>query len=310
MSPAVAVVVVTYFPGHEIDDLLDSLADAVSEPYEVVLADNGSTDGSVERAATRPGVTLLPTGGNLGYGRAANLGVAATTADHVVIANQDLTWGPGSLDTLLAAARRRPDAVSLGPRIQTAAGVVYPSARDLPDLTTGAGHALFGWWWPGNPWTRRYRREREGLHEREAGWLSGSCLLVRRDAFDAVGGFDPRYFMYFEDVDLGERLGHLGVNLYVPDAVVTHVGGTATGRDPRRMARAHHDSAWLYIQQRYPGPWRRPLRALLHAGLYARAVLAVRSRAVAAGARLAGSGSDAPTDPHSPTPQNTPEETP
>ena len=294
MSPAVAVVVVTYFPGEEIDSFLDSLALAVSEPYEVVLADNGSTDGSVERAAERDGVTLLRTGGNLGYGRAANLGVAATSADLVVVANQDLTWGPGSLDVLMAAARRRPDAVAFGPRIETSAGIVYPSARDLPDIVTGGGHAAFGWWWPSNPWTRRYRREREALHERAAGWLSGSCLLIRRGSFDAIDGFDPKYFMYFEDVDLGERLGHLGLNLYVPDAVVTHVGGTATGRDPRRMARAHHDSAWLYIQDRYPGPWRRPLRTVLHGALYLRAVIAVRSRTVAGGARLAGSEAEHP----------------
>ena len=103
--------------------------------------------------------------------------------------------------------------------------------------------------------------------------------------------------MYFEDVDLARLTGR-DVNVYVPDAVVTHVGGTATARDPRRMARAHHDSAWLYIQDRYPGPLRRPLRELLHAGLYLRAVLAARSRTVAGGARLAGSEPDAPDRHH------------
>ena len=85
-----------------------------------------------------------------------------------------------------------------------------PSARALPRLGQGIGHAVLGWWWPGNPWTRSYRAERELVTERPAGWLSGSCLLLRRAAFDEVGGFDPGYFMYFEDLDLGERLGRAG----------------------------------------------------------------------------------------------------
>ena len=290
MTPAASVVVVTYHPGAELAAFLDSLAAGTTAAYEVVVADNGGGTGDeVVAAGRRPEVRVVASGENLGYGRAANAGVAATGADLVVVANQDITWAPGALDTLVDAARRRRDAVAFGPRIQTPAGVVYPSARELPRLRTGAGHALFGWWWPANPWTRRYRRERDALDERGAGWLSGSCLMVRRETFDAVGGFDPRYFMYFEDVDLGERLGRHGVNLYVPDAVVTHVGGTATARDPRRMARAHHDSAWLYLQGAYPGPWRRPLRAVLHLGLYARSVLAERSRSVAAGARLSSS---------------------
>ena len=117
------------------------------------------------------------------------------------------------------------------------------------------------------------------------GWLSGSCLLVRRDAFDEVGGFDPAYFMYFEDVDLGERLGRAGwQNVYVPSAAVVHTGGHATTREPSRMAAEHHRSAWTYLSRRYSG-WRwAPVRWVLRGGLAARAVLARRVRSMAEGA--------------------------
>jgi len=287
VTPAepIAVVTVTYSPGDSLLTFLDSLSTATRAPLDIVLADNGSTDGSVEAAEQRPDVRLVRTGGNLGYGRAANAGVRETTAEFVVVANPDIIWSPGSLDALLAAAHRWPQGASFGPLIRTPRGAVYPSARALPSLGRGIGHALCGWWWPSNPWTASYRAEREAPVERTAGWLSGSCLLMRRDAFDAIGGFDPAYFMYFEDLDLGERFGKAGwQNVYVPAAEVVHEGGHATTRVPSRMAQEHHRSAWRYLSRRYQG-WRwAPVRWVLQAGLWARSLLARRVSRVAAGA--------------------------
>lgn len=282
----VAVVAVTYSPGESLDTFLDSLYTATNRTLEIVLADNGSTDGSVQAAARRPGVRVVETGGNLGYGRAANLGVRATTAQFVVVANPDIEWEPGSLDELVAAAERWSRGAAFGPLIHTPEGVVYPSARALPSLGRGIGHALCGWWWPSNPWTAAYRVEREAVRERTAGWLSGSCMLLRRDAFDAVGGFDPGYFMYFEDLDLGDRFGQAGwQNIYVPSAVVCHTGGHATSRNAARMAAEHHRSAWRYLSRRYSG-WRwLPVRLALRVGLAARSLLARRVPRVAAGAQ-------------------------
>ena len=284
---SVAVVVVTYSPGDSLELFLDSLENASCEPVDVVLADNGSTDGSVKTAAKRSEVHLLATGANLGYGRAANVGVARTSSDFVVIANPDVIWSPGSLDELVAAAERWPRAGSLGPLILTPEGAIYPSARAIPSLGRGIGHALCGWWWPSNPWTAAYRLERGEPQERPVGWLSGSCLLVRRAAFNEIDGFDPSYFMYFEDVDLGERLGRAGwQNVYVPSAAVTHTGGHATSRDASRMVAEHHRGAWTYLSRRYPGPLWAPVRWVLHAGLLARSALARRIPRVAAGAAL------------------------
>ena len=281
----VAVVAVTFSPGDSLTDFLDTLAKATNQHVDVVLADNGSTDGSVQEMAQRAEVRLVETGGNVGYGRAANAGVHETTAEFVVVANPDIEWEPGSLDQLLAAAQRWPKGASFGPLIHTPEGDIYPSARALPSLGRGVGHALFGWWWPSNPWTAAYRVEKEAPVERTAGWLSGSCLLLRRDAFDEVGGFDPGYFMYFEDLDLGDRLGAAGWhNVYVPSAVVCHTGGHATSRDPARMAAEHHRSAWRYLSRRYSG-WRwLPLRIALRVGLGVRSALASRVPRVAAGA--------------------------
>jgi N-acetylglucosaminyl-diphospho-decaprenol L-rhamnosyltransferase len=287
-SAPLRVVAVTYSPGDALDGFLESLGAATTRPVEVVLADNGSTDGSPERAAAKyPHVRLLPTGGNIGYGAAANAGLAGLTDGYALVANPDVRFEPGSVDELLTVAGRWPRAATVGPAIRTPDDQLYPSARDLPQLSTGAGHALLGWAWPSNPWTARYRRERETPRERPAGWLSGSCFLVDVAAFWSVGGFDPGYFMYFEDVDLAERLGRRGwLHVYAPSAVVVHEGGHATQREPHRMQRVHHTSALRYLSGQYPGRRRAPLRAALRAGLGARMLLSYVSSKVAAGARF------------------------
>jgi len=283
---AIAVVAVTYSPGEVLEAFLDSLDRATVSPLDIVLADNGSTDGSVEAATKRPDLRVVSTGGNVGYGRAANIGVRETTAEFVVVANPDVIWEPGSLDQLLAAARRWPKGAAFGPLIRTAQGAIYPSARELPSVVRGIGHALCGWWWPSNPWTAAYRVENQPPVERTAGWLSGSCVLLRRDAFDAVGGFDPGYFMYFEDLDLGGRFIKAGwQNVYVPSAVVAHLGRHATSRNSARMAAEHHRSAWRYLSRRYSGVRWLPVRLVLRAGLAMRSILAKRVERVAEGAQ-------------------------
>ncbi|MGH3635988.1 MAG: glycosyltransferase family 2 protein, partial [Mycobacterium sp.] len=130
------------------------------------------------------------------------------------------------------------------------------------------------------------RQERLEPSERPVGWLSGSCLLVRRAAFDQVGGFDERYFMYMEDVDLGDRLGKAGwLNVYVPSAEVLHHKGHATGRESTRNLVAHHKSTYIFLADRHPGWWRAPLRAAMRAGLAIRTRLLARDSRRAAGER-------------------------
>lgn len=283
-APAVRVVVVTYSPGATLDAFLASLRTATTAAYEVVLADNGSTDGAPQSAVGGP-VRLLETGGNLGYGRAANLGASGSGAPWLVVANPDVEWEPGALDVLLAAGERWPRAGCLGPAIRTPVGELYPSARAFPSLGRGTGHALLGWCWPGNPWTRSYRAESGRPQEGATGWLSGSLMLLRSEAFAQVGGFDPTYFMYCEDMDLCRRLATAGwQNVHVPSAVVTHTGGHATRTAGAAMVLEHHRSLYRYLSRQYAAPGQLPLRLLLRLGLTVRALLALRVRALADGA--------------------------
>ena len=296
VGPLIRVVVVTYSPGECLASFLSSLAAATTTPYEVVLADNGSTDGAPEAAAAAGLGRLLRTGGNLGYGGAANVGVRQTSAPWLVVANPDIEWAPGSLDAMIAATARWPDGGAFGPAIETPQGDLYPSARGFPSLRRGVGHALLGWWWPRNPWTAAYRQEQSDPVEGPTGWLSGSCLLLRRTAFEAVGGFDESYFMFCEDLDLCDRLSQAGWrSVYVPGALVMHVGGHSWRRAPARMLYHHHRSTYRYLSRKYAGVRYAPLRLVLAIGLAARFLLSLVVHRVAEGAPPARSADVLPT---------------
>jgi N-acetylglucosaminyl-diphospho-decaprenol L-rhamnosyltransferase len=275
------VVTVTYSPGPHLDRFLASLAHATELPVTVVMADNGSTDGAPEEALERhPDACLMRTGDNLGYGTAVNRAVAEylqdSDAEFFIVANPDVQWGPRSIDLLLEAAKRWQLAGSLGPLIRDPDGSVYPSARHQPSIIRGGMHAVVGPMWKSNPWTAAYRQDRLDPSERAVGWLSGSCLLVRKAAFDEIGGFDERYFMYMEDVDLGDRMSGAGwQNVYVPTAEILHDKGHATGRDPARNLAAHHTSTYTFLADRHPRWWQAPLRWAIKSALTVRAGLVV-----------------------------------
>jgi N-acetylglucosaminyl-diphospho-decaprenol L-rhamnosyltransferase len=281
-----AVIVVTHYSAAVLPGVLDSIAGASAHEVVTVVVDNLTEDGSVDEVvAAYPWVRFVQTGSNLGYGRAINVAVAGLdpVIEWVVIANPDIVFAPGAIDRLVEAARDDPTIGAAGPRILRSDRTVYPSARSLPSLRTGIGHAVFLRVWPKNPWTARYRRVDIDQADRGArvqvGWLSGACLVVRRDVFDAIGGFDPRYFMYFEDVDFGDRIGKAGWrNVYVPAGEATHTGGTSTDRYSRRMLEVHHKSAYIYLSTKYHAWYLWPLRVALNVGLRARAFTLTRAR--------------------------------
>lgn len=270
---------VSYNSSSQLDSFLSSLDEELRAGVAVVIADNASADvRSSEEIAGAHGARVLPLGENLGYGGAVNRAVASlpSTVDAVLICNPDVLVGEDALDALRARLDAEPTIGAVGPRILNEDGTLYPSARRIPSLRTGIGHALFVRVWPGNPWTKAYRSENQ-VSARDVGWLSGACLLVRRSVFEQLGGFDEGYFMYFEDVDLGYRIGRAGYrNRYEPAASVVHVGGLSTQAESRRMVRVHHASAYRFLANKYRGPLLAPVRVVLRAALAARAWLLTR----------------------------------
>jgi N-acetylglucosaminyl-diphospho-decaprenol L-rhamnosyltransferase len=246
------------------------------------VVDNGDCNGPHDAASVAAlsgaglEVTWVPAGGNLGYGRAANLGArSAPPRATLLVCNPDIVVRPGALAPLVATLAQEPGVGVVGPRLLNTDGSIYPSARVFPSMVDAAGHGLLGLVWPGNPFSRRYRLlDWDRQDRRVVDWVSGACLLVRREAWDDLGGFDPMYFMYMEDVDLCWRAGRAGWRVvYQPASEVVHAQGISAEKHPYRMIVAHHRSLWQFARRSTVG-WRRGLLPLVGAGVAGRSVLA------------------------------------
>jgi len=280
--PRWAAVIVNYDGGDLLVGCVRSvLADSSAGPVEVVVVDNGSRDRSIDSLhASFPDVRVVRAPGNVGYARAANLGIAASRAPVVAVLNVDLVVEAGAAKVLLDRLDREARLGAIGPRLRNPDGTVYPSSRTMPSIPVAIGHAIFGLWNPENRYTARYRQlDADPTVPRLVDVVSGAAIWLRRTALDDVGGWDERYFMYLEDTDLCWRLRRAGWDVaYEPSAVVDHEQGVITARRPYRMLLEHHRSAWRFAQVRLTGA-----RALLlpFAALFfaARAVLAVATQA-------------------------------
>jgi N-acetylglucosaminyl-diphospho-decaprenol L-rhamnosyltransferase len=269
------VVVVSFGSGKELNAFLASLALSTLLPETVVVVENGPD--SPDLSGYPFSVELIHLPDNPGYGSAVNVGVRALpqSIQWVLVSNPDVTLDSDAIAILLTTADRFPDAGSLGPALINTDGTTYPSARAVPGLLVGIGHGIFGLLWRNNPWTLAYKGEYSTPSSRVCGWLSGACLVVRRQAFGEIDGFDTHYFMFMEDVDLGMRLTNAGwSNIYVPEARAKHSVGHATSHARINMIRAHHQSAKRFVSKRYPGPQWAVIRLLINLGLSLRSRMA------------------------------------
>jgi len=235
----VAAVVVDFHAESALAQCVDSLR--LNDVQTIIVVENGEP-GSTIAALQDRGVVIVEPGLNLGYGRGANRGVARVQ-DHefVLISNPDVVVHHDAVAALVAALDAQPGVAIVGPQIRRPDGSVYPSHRVFPNFWLAGLHALLAPLWPANPATRRYRsRHDDGTVD----WVSGACFMMRRSAFEEVGGFDERYFMFAEDMTLCWDVHERGWDVAaVDEAVVTHVEGLSRQRATRSIVWAHHRSA-------------------------------------------------------------------
>ena len=264
-SPAVTVltevdcVVVSYNSAADLPSCVDSLTNQEGISVHVVVVDNLSSDDSVVTARQR-GCTVIVNDSNRGFAAAVNQGLQQGSAPWVLILNPDAQMASGALYTLAEGAQADGTVGCVGPRTLDDDGAEYPSRRSFPSIVTAAVHGFLGSVWPANPATRRYHADdTPGDRPSVVDWVSGSCMLLPRRAGESVGGFDERYFMYVEDMDLCFRLRRAGwKTVYEPAATVMHSRGRSS-RHRRFRSILHHHVGAARFYWRSAGRWHRPI---------------------------------------------------
>jgi GT2 family glycosyltransferase len=255
-DPKVSVIVLNWNGQQYLERCLSALAAQTYPSYEVILADNGSSDGSVAFVAERfPRVRIVQNGANLGFAAGNNAGIRASRGAYVATLNNDTQVEPGWLAALVAALESDPG-VGL-----CASKMLRWGSEGLID-SAGVCVDVLGWAWD----RRAGQRDEAGPAEREPLELFGACAgaaLYRRAMLDQIGLFDPDFFIYLEDVDLAWRAQAAGWRcLYVPQAVVYHVhAGTVAEESPFKIRLLGRNKVWLLCKN-YPFPpllWYGPL---------------------------------------------------
>jgi N-acetylglucosaminyl-diphospho-decaprenol L-rhamnosyltransferase len=238
-----SIIIVSFNARDDLARCLQSLHDAPpSRPHEIIVVDNGSTDGSADTARRWPDVRVIEAGGNLGFAGGNNAGIRASTGTNLLLLNSDTIVPPNAIDGLLSALDRHADVAVVGPR-----------------LVDGSGHAELSFGAMVSPLAQlRQQRIARGdveaytRREQYPDWVTGACLLVRRADAEAVGLLDERYFMYLEDVDFCAAIRARGRRvLFSPTVEIVHLRGKSA---PSRAAssRLYHRSLLIFYGKHHP----------------------------------------------------------
>jgi hypothetical protein len=240
------------------DDLLDCLAsveaDAAGLETETIVIDNDSRDGAAAAVAERfPAVRVIENAENLGFARAVNQGIAATRGAYVLILNPDCIVRPGALRALIGQLAGQPRCGIAAPRVFNPDGSLDYTARTFPGPMAFLfnRYSLLTRMFPRNRWSRRYlMSDWDHASVRDVDWVSGACMLARREAIEQVGALDEAYFMFNEDVDWCRRMGEAGWTVtYVPSAEVIHRVGASRRRVSARVIVERHRGMIRYFHK-------------------------------------------------------------
>src|SRR5262245_22308244 len=270
-----STVIVSYNSRATLPEAFRSLAaDTRGIDAEIVVVDNASHDGALRMVADEfPDVRRIANQENVGFARAVNQGIAASTGELVLVMNPDCVIRPGALPTLIEYLRTHPGAAVVGPRLEGSDGKLEYSARAFPDPMAFFfnRYSLLTRLFPNNPHSRRYlMSDWDHASIREVDWLSGAFLVVRRTAIERVGGMDENFFMFNEDVDWCRRMKNAGLGIvYVPDAVVVHHIGASRKKVAAKVIVERHRGMIHYFNKHHSPNWL--VRAVAASAIWMRA---------------------------------------
>jgi GT2 family glycosyltransferase len=257
-----SVLIVTYQSAADLPLCLESVRRAThTATYEILVVDNASQDGTVDRAAADSGVRLIANRENVGFARANNQGFRELRGRHVLLLNPDAQVHEGAIDRMVAFLDGHPDVGVVGGRVNSPDGTMQrASRRSVPtpmvSLFRLAGLSRL---FPHHPAARAYNLEdADPGQTMDVGAVMGAFLMVRREALEKTGGMDERYFLYGEDIDFCMAVRAAGWRVvYYPEAVVTHRKGASSRQSRLRANREFHRSMLLFHEKHFAAttPW-------------------------------------------------------
>jgi N-acetylglucosaminyl-diphospho-decaprenol L-rhamnosyltransferase len=254
MPPKVSLIIVSHNTRGDLERCLSELGSG----DEVIVVDTGSTDRSQDLVRDRfPHVRLLALPDNPGYGAALNAGIALASGRHIVVLNADAWPLPRAVERLVAFADGEPSAGVIGPRLLDPDGSLQPTVRGFPTLWRLATEYLFLRWLAprSHALNAFYGSGFDHGSQREADFVVGAVMLLRRQMLDEIGGFDASFFMFNEEVDLCYRAKQGGWRVvFWPGAEFIHVGGTATVAVRPRMYYREQLRSHLRFMAKHHGP--------------------------------------------------------
>ena len=267
MTAPLSIVIVTFNAREDALACLASVhAHPPERPWDVVVVDNQSADGTADAIAARwPDLSLIRLPDNIGFAAANNIGIRASTGALVLLLNSDTLVDAGQLEALCAALESEPAAAAAGPRLVDGEGRQEISFGRMISPLGEPRQKVRARLLATGPEAVRTRIRADLLRRQTVDWVSGACLLVRRNAAEQVGLLDERYFMYCEDVDFCAALRAAGFTiLYAPDVEVVHLRGRSRATAPTVTTRRYRDSQLAFYRKHHPR-WARMLRWYLAA---------------------------------------------
>jgi N-acetylglucosaminyl-diphospho-decaprenol L-rhamnosyltransferase len=278
------VVIVSYRSRELLRRCLESLrAHPPGVPMNIIVIDNASGDGTREMiAGDYPEVDLVSSPDNLGFAAATNLGARRGRAPHLLALNPDTAVTEGALDTVITALEADPKVAVVGPRLLMEDGSLdHAAKRSFPTPMSALGHfSGLGRRAGASEKLAAYRAPEVESGRVDA--VNGAFMLMRRSAFEQMGGFDEGYWMYMEDLDLSYRLAQAGwESRYEPAATVEHVkGGTTGGRRSVRLNWAFHSGMFRFYRRHYAPDRSWALNAAVYVGIAMKLVSALIASAL------------------------------
>jgi len=254
-----SILIVNYKNSATLPDCLDSIyKTTLGLKFEVIVVDNSSGDRGIKTVQEKfPQIRLIKNHANKGFAKANNQAMEVSRGKALLFLNPDTRLTENATQAMIAQLKPGSLTGAVGPKVLNPDGSLQYSCRTFPTVWTGLfnRYSLFSRLFPNNQYTRRYlMTDYDHKESREVDWVSGCCMMVPKSTFLKVGGFDEKYFLFNEDVDLCHTLKHHGYKtLYFPQAKIYHDITSSNSKVPQQIILKRHLGMSHYIEKHFTG---------------------------------------------------------